>query len=97
MEEDVKITSGYSKVLGGLSDKEIIAKLSFELGKYQEKSKEDEAVIEKMARFIDEKINECPYDFWIEAEKELNCADCEEDYTECWKQYFRNKVRDNKE
>ena len=33
-------------------DKETIAKLSYELGKYQEKSKEDEAVIEKL---IDER------------------------------------------
>lgn len=33
-------------------DKETIAKLSFELGKYQAKSKEDEAVIEKL---IDER------------------------------------------
>lgn len=89
MEEDLKITSGYSKVLGDLSDKEMIAKLSFELGKYQEKSKEDEAVIEEMAEYIIQQ------DTFIDRQgyySEFVLAD---------KLYvinsFRNKVKENKE
>ncbi len=48
MEEDIKRTSGYAKV----NDKDLIAELSFKLGKYEEKVKEDEAVIEEMAQSI---------------------------------------------
>lgn len=51
-----------------------------------------QAEIDEMAKFIEERINECPYDFWIEAEKELNCKECEEDYAKCWKQYFEKQV-----
>lgn len=51
-------------------------------------------MINEMARFIEERIDECPYDFWIEAEKELNCENCEEDYAKCWKQYFEKKVEE---
>lgn len=49
-------------------------------------------IIDEMARFIEERLNECPYDFWIETEKELNCENCEEDYAKCWKQYFEKRV-----
>lgn len=52
-------------------------------------------IIDIMARFIEERLNECPHDFWIEAEKELNCKNCEEDYAKCWKQYFEKKVEES--
>ncbi len=52
-------------------------------------------IINEMARFIEKRLDECPYDFWIEAEKELNCKNCEEDYAKCWKQYFEKKVEES--
>lgn len=51
-------------------------------------------IIDEMSKFIEKRIDECPYDFWIEIEKELNCKECEEDYSKCWKQYFERKVED---
>lgn len=77
-------------------DKLIIARLSFELGKYQAKSEEYEEVIEKMAEYIgrldtDEDI--C---------KEINVPvnefrECEIACKDCVKEYFRNKVKGEKE
>ena len=64
-------------------DKETIAKLSYELGKYQEKSKEYEAVIEEMAKYIKE-----PYF--------LNIFGSRKPKIEIIKEYFKNKVKEKK-
>ena len=60
----------------------------------QSELEKKDKIIDLMTKFIDKRINECPYDFWIEAEKELNCENCEEDYAQCWKQYFERKVKE---
>lgn len=80
----------YGFMLNCLLDE--IDKRERKINKQQSELKKKDNIIDLMTNFIEERINECPYDFWIDAEKELNCNECEEDYKKCWRKYFDKKV-----
>lgn len=87
MEEDIKRTSGYAAA----NNKDlIIAELSFKLGKYEEKIKEDESVIHEMAKELNAGV--------LKKEDWCNLKNCIGDSTclKCLKEYFRNKAKGEK-
>lgn len=104
IENLLKILELMSSSLGNIAYDQLpiaLGELSFELGRYQAKSKEDEAVIEEMASEISKSIlNTCPYaDYNVDLDCENRCSYISGDdlYAECWKMYFRNKAKENKE
>ena len=57
----------------------------------EEKLKEKDKIIDLMAKEISENItNTCPF---ADYNYDLDCENkCNDNYKECWKQYFENKV-----
>ena len=103
MEEDIKDLEKYisfSKKSENFShdtdwkwNKELGEKIEHLIKSY----KEYEAVIEEMAEYLSI-VRDCPNeDKGANLDCENRCSNDDNLYAECWKQYFRNKVKENKE
>lgn len=74
-----------------IKQNKIIEKLEKEAQKYFEENIKKDKMIDLMAEEINNSfLNTCPY---IDYEIDLDCENrCNDDYKECWKQYFKSKV-----
>lgn len=70
---------------------------NYEAGRILNLIEEQEKIIDLMANEIQENLQTCPYDKYYEyIDCENRCKVETEIYKECWKEYFRKKVENEK-
>lgn len=61
----------------------------------KEKTELQNKIIDLMAELITERVDSCPFEDY---NYDLNCEKgCSENYIRCWKQYFENKAKEDKQ